>query len=74
MSFLNINEVKDVVKRIDGSGGIEVLADIGDHLNPFVTGSAFLDKQEDTGLGVKGGDIEPPPRNSVFEEKSCRMY
>jgi len=44
IELLDINEIEDVAKRIDGSGGIEVVVNMGNHLKPFAIESMFLNK------------------------------
>ncbi len=61
IELLNVDEIEDVAKRIDGSGGIEVVVDMGDHLKPFAVKSTFLDEQaRNWGLTVERNDLLPP--------------
>ena len=61
IKLLNINDIEDVAKRIDGSGGIDVMVDMGNHLKPFAMESMLLDKQvRNWGLTVEHNDLLPP--------------
>ena len=51
IELLNIDEIEDVAKRINGAGGFEVVVDMGDHLKPFAIKSTFLNEQ------VRNGEL-----------------
>jgi hypothetical protein len=59
--LFDVNEVKDVSKRINRARWVEMLVDVGNHLKPFTIESTFLNKEiGDRGLAIEDNDLLPP--------------
>jgi hypothetical protein len=61
VGLFNVDEVEDVAERVNRAGGVKILIDVRNHLEPLSVKPGFLDKEVgDWGLDVVVDNLLPP--------------